>query len=1077
MPAEEWTAFLDRFCPDDDTMRRRVLAMLQQDGRTHQLLDGSPLDVITDTHLPGTTTNARLHDLPERLGSFRIKRLLGEGGMGTVYEAVQENPPRPVALKVIRPGLGTPEILRRFTQEARVLARLQHPGIAQIFETGTFETGGEAQPYFAMELVRGRQLVGYADEHGFSHRERLELLARVCDAVHHAHQKDVIHRDLKPANILVTEGGQPKILDFGVARAMDADQALVTQLTDRGQLVGTMPYMSPEQVAPETMELDARADVYALGVIAYELLTGTLPYPVRGRPLHEAARIIREEAPAKLSSIDRMFRGDVETIVRKALEKERERRYATADELAADIRHFLSDEPISARPPTTGYQLATYARRNRVLVGGIVCVFVATLWGLVASQRAEADARANLAEANRLRGQIEGQVRERDNALIKMREQADVSRSVLDFLFEVLATADPWARRSSAGASASEDWSEPTVTNLLDQFAEQVDPEFSDPRAASMVHSALGAAYLGLRKSAEAERHFQASRDILLAQEEPDSRFLARAYAQLAEAYLEQNDYESSLTQAELALTHVRDADSINPEVEAAALRVKATVKRALDDLPEAQVLLERVLEIYKSKGAINLEDMATTKLLLGEVLMDRELWKDAEPHVKQGIEELSEAFGRDESHPRVAQAKFHLARLFAGLGDSQRAVVLASAGATALKKVLPAGHPATIAALAELAHYEELDLDLPSAEDTLREAIRIGTESPDPHHLAVLAARVDLAQLLLHRDRTGTARDVARDALADLEAHHPERRGLQAEAQAVVGTILFARESWVDAASAFRRAGGLYENATPPHPLAHAQVRIDLARAEQASGSLDRAAVAIRRAIELTEESFDKHPVQGEALEVSAHVMRALGNDKLALERLRDAERLALELAGHNNHNTDRLRQLRVQWSREFGLDLSDFESSTPESTETPTEPEQPAPSAPETPASVEAEAAGSTDAAGEAVALSGPSGAETAETAETPESSETEGAGQGAAAGSTGEASQAEEVGPSGEEEAENEEPLALSGVEPAEAALESGAAGSQAEAPASGDGAEESADQSEAETESASAGSAHH
>ena len=321
--------------------------------------------------------------LPERVGSYAIRSLLGEGAMGRVYLAQQEKPERLVALKVIQPGILGDEAVRRFEKEVRALGRVRHPGIADIFEAGAVETDIGSQPYLAMEYVRGKDLVTDADLRGLGVRERVSLLSLVCDAVHAAHEEGIVHRDLKPGNILVDGSGQPKVLDFGLARFVAADVASVAGATATGQLLGTPQYMSPEQARGDQKTVDRRSDVYALGVILYEMLCGKLPYSFAGKLLPDVLRTICEEEPPPLSSHDVRLRGDVETMVLKALAKEKERRYPTAAELADDLRRFLRDEPIRARPPSTWYQLRKFAARNRVLVGGVVAVMVTLVAGLV----------------------------------------------------------------------------------------------------------------------------------------------------------------------------------------------------------------------------------------------------------------------------------------------------------------------------------------------------------------------------------------------------------------------------------------------------------------------------------------------------------------------------------------------------------------------------------------------------------------------------------------------------------------------------------------------------------------------
>jgi tetratricopeptide (TPR) repeat protein/tRNA A-37 threonylcarbamoyl transferase component Bud32 len=381
----ERCAFLDRVCGGEPELRRKVEGLLEADVSRGDFLALAPLRLAADLFERGP-------EWPEFIGPYRILGVLGEGGMGTVYRAEQENPHRMVALKVIRAAMMSRDVQRRFEREAEALGRLQHVGIAQIYQAGTAGNGG-GQPYFAMELIRGRPLRAYAAETALSTSGRLELMAKVCDAVHHAHQRGILHRDLKPGNILVDDSGQPKILDFGVARILDSDSQ-ATRQTDLGQLIGTLDYMSPEQLLGDPLAMDVRSDIYSLGVILYELLAGRLPYEGSSRALPELARAIREDDAEPLSAVQRSYRGDVETIVSKALEKQRERRYGSAAELAGDIRRHLAGEPILAMPASASYRASKFYRRYRtgVLASGVF-VLVILGFGIALAGRAARNAR------------------------------------------------------------------------------------------------------------------------------------------------------------------------------------------------------------------------------------------------------------------------------------------------------------------------------------------------------------------------------------------------------------------------------------------------------------------------------------------------------------------------------------------------------------------------------------------------------------------------------------------------------------------------------------------------------------
>lgn len=381
MKDDDRLAELDRIGSTDPDLRRELEAFLRQDDELPAFLRTPVIDDLMKRRSGAPPpTDADTH-VPARIGRYTVRRKLGEGGMGVVYLAEQDELKRPVAVKVVRPEAMSGHMRRRFQQEARVLGLLRHPGIAQIYEAGTAISDGRELVFFAMEYVEGTPLTAYAESRRLSHRARLKLLAEVCDAVHHAHQKGVVHRDLKPDNILVDQAGQSKVLDFGVANATNADIKTLSIRTQPAQLVGTLPYMSPEQALGDPDAVDTRCDVYALGVMAYELLANRLPLDLRRSSIVEAARIIREVEPKRLGQVSRIFRGDIETIIAKALEKDRDRRYASAAELGADIRRFLHDEPIIARRTSTIYQLGKLARRHRGVAVGICIAALALVGG------------------------------------------------------------------------------------------------------------------------------------------------------------------------------------------------------------------------------------------------------------------------------------------------------------------------------------------------------------------------------------------------------------------------------------------------------------------------------------------------------------------------------------------------------------------------------------------------------------------------------------------------------------------------------------------------------------------------
>lgn len=330
--------------------------------------------------------NAAAFGIPKHVGRYRLVRRIASGGMGSVYEATQDNPKRRVALKMVHAQRMSPALVSRLQRESDILGRLQHPGIAQVHDAGMIDLGGGDQPFFAMEYIDGVALTKHCEQANLDDRACLELLAAVCDAVQYAHDKGVIHRDLKPDNILVDRNGRPRILDFGIARITNDSTPDAATMTQQGQILGTVAYMAPEQMEGSG-RITNRADVYALGAICFEMLAGRLPQEIAGLSPAAALHRLMQHDPVSLGEIDRRFRGDIETIVAKALQREPSRRYESAAVLGADIRRYLQHEPILAHPPSAVYHARRFVRRHKAVVAGAASVFVVLVAGIILTTR------------------------------------------------------------------------------------------------------------------------------------------------------------------------------------------------------------------------------------------------------------------------------------------------------------------------------------------------------------------------------------------------------------------------------------------------------------------------------------------------------------------------------------------------------------------------------------------------------------------------------------------------------------------------------------------------------------------
>lgn len=629
---------------------------------------------------------------PQMIGDYRIMRRIGQGGMGTVYEAEQQDPRRSVALKVILGGGHVSELqVKLFQREVQTLARLNHPAIASIYEAGRNDEGNH---YFAMELVQGVSLQEFAEgrqldgstRKPLSLRDRLVLFKRVCEGISYAHQRGVIHRDIKPSNILVTQEnsgaaskgrrgvpGFPKILDFGLARLTERDDSSPSIHTESGRLLGTLPYMSPEQAQGHPDQIDVRSDVYSLGVVLYELVTGSLPYDVSRIPLLSAVRTICEQPPLHPRQMNKSVPDDVATIVLKALEKEPDRRYQSAAALADDIDRFLGGQPILARPPSTIYQLRKLAARHRIPVGLVAMLllsFVGT--GIVAFVQAK-----------------------------RIEAEATKGRRVQTILESLYESPDP--ERSGRR--------DVTVLEALDAKAKELPQELDDdPLVAAAVRNTIGNTYKSLSDLPSAALHLTYALETRRKLLGDDNIETAESMNDLGELrYLQgQFDQAEQLWQAALAVRRQTNgpdsadvAETLNnlgvlrgklAKADTIEAPEKANVsastensgsskdrfEEALSDLDEALRIRRQILAAVQTDSGstsrqvkVARDNVAQTLNNLGGVYRSQrtpDAYVQAERCYREALRIRQESFG--PVHPQVAKVHNNLGKLLQDKGD-----------------------------------------------------------------------------------------------------------------------------------------------------------------------------------------------------------------------------------------------------------------------------------------------------------------------------------------------------------------------------------------------------------------------
>ncbi|MFK8030682.1 MAG: tetratricopeptide repeat protein [Gammaproteobacteria bacterium] len=791
---EERAGYLDRECSGNAELRAQVERLI---------VAGEDLSTAEKTHLAAQVIQDAASvfaesAVPKTVGPFHILEEIGEGGMSIVYAAEQYQPVnRRVALKVIRPGMGSRDVINRFESERQALAMMDHVNIAKIFDGGTTEHG---LPYFVMELVSGEPLTSYCDSHTLTIPERLELFCNVCSAVQHAHLKGVVHRDLKPSNILVGEqDGKPhvKVIDFGIAKALDATLNVDPTKTRNGQVMGTPTHMSPEQASGQVYAIDTRTDVYSLGVVLFQLLTGELPYVVEGMGGDAIRRSIEQGATsrpsAKIRSVDEKtvhaaernmryrqwvgaIEGDLDWITMRAMEVEPARRYQTVNAIATDIQHYLHARPIAARPPSATYLVGRFVRRNRKMVIAASIAVFAMLAGIT------------LATIGMVRATYAERV-----AISKQR----TAEKAKEFLVGTFVASDPEAAR---GRQVS-------ASDLLRQGAARIDRELDDePEIQSALLQTMGRAFENLALYDEAEPLLRRAVDLAVEAHGPDHLEVAAAQKDLGEVLWRTGQYDEAKVMHGSALDIIEQFyGREHPDYAVNTAKLGMAYFRE-GDYDEALTLFKQSLEIYQRLELTDSSDYADVLSDLGGVKVRQNNLDAAAEDFQSALKVWRSHYG--EVHPNIATVLSNLGAVAAKQGRFDEASDYYQRALEMRRSLYgDSPHSQTAISLNNLASLYWRQSDVEQAEPLFKESLDMRRAVYGDISVAVATGLNNLALVLLARGDATAAEAAYREALKIRQVLQGEDHPNVAITQTNLAATLNAKSDFTNAMRESRQA------------------------------------------------------------------------------------------------------------------------------------------------------------------------------------------------------------------------------------------------------------------------------